>query len=59
MQLNMLRLSEFWIDKSRLFYSITAEGKNEFLKKLCLIWKRVKLLDNPVLWQVALRGTNS
>ena len=32
--LNMLRLSEFRIDKSKLFHSITAEGKNEFLKKI-------------------------
>ena len=31
-----LRLSEFLIDLSRLFYSIIAEGKIEFLKKLCL-----------------------
>ena len=35
--LNMLRISEFRIKKSTLFHSITAEGKNKFLKKLCLI----------------------
>ena len=56
--LNMLRLSEFRIDKSRLFHSITAEGKNEFLKKLCLIWKRGKLIDEFVLWGVVLIGSN-
>ena len=32
--LNMLRLLEFQKDKSRFFYSITAEGKNEFLEKI-------------------------
>ena len=57
--LNMLRLSEFRIDKSRLFHSITTEGKNEFLKILCLIWKRGKLIDDLVLWWVILIGSNS
>ena len=57
--LNMLRLSEFRIDKSRLFHSITAEEENELLKKLCLIWKSGKLIDNLVLWWVVLIGSNS
>ena len=57
--LKMLRLLEFRIDKSRLFHSIAAEGKNEFLKKLCLIWKRGKLIDDLVMWGVGLIGSNS
>ena len=32
--LNILRRSEFRIDKSRLFYSITAEGKKIFFEKI-------------------------
>ena len=55
----MLRLSEFRIDKSRLFHSITAEGKNELFKKFCLIWKRGKLIDDLMLWGVVLIGSNS
>ena len=43
---NMLRASEFRIDKYRLCHSFTAEGKNKFLRKLYLIWKRDTLLDN-------------
>ena len=57
--LNMLRLFELRIDKSRLFHSITSEGKNEFLKKLCIIWKRDKLIGDLALWGVVLIGSNS
>ena len=57
--LNMLRLLEFWIGKSRLFHSVTGEGKNEFLKQLCLIWKKGKLIGDLVLWGVVLIGSNS
>ena len=34
--LKILKLSEFRIDLSRLFYSIITEGKKEFFKKLYL-----------------------
>ena len=34
--LKRTRLSELLILLSRLFHSITVDGKNEFLKKLCL-----------------------
>ena len=34
--LKRARLSELLILLSRLFHSITEDGKNEFLKKLCL-----------------------
>ena len=57
--LNMLRLFELWIDKSRLFHSITSEGRNEFLKKLCIMWKRGKLIGDLALWGVVLIGSNS
>ena len=34
---------------SNLFHSITVDGKKEFLKKLCLVWKRVILSASLVL----------
>ena len=34
--LKVLRLFELFIDVSRLFHSIIADVKKEFLKKLCL-----------------------
>ena len=34
--LKRARLSELLILLSRLFHSITVDGKNEFLKKVCL-----------------------
>ena len=34
--LEVLRLFELFIDVSRLFHSIIADVKKEFLKKLCL-----------------------
>ena len=36
LSLKRARLSELLILLSRLFHSITEDGKNEFLKKLCL-----------------------
>ena len=43
--LKRARLSELLIILSRLFHSITEDGKNEFLKKVCLT-KKVCLILN-------------
>ena len=38
------KISEFLIFKSKLFHSMTVDGKKEFLKSLCLPLKRGMLL---------------
>ena len=47
--LKRAKLSELLILLSRLFHSITVEGKNEFLKKVCLTLNRGML---PILFLV-------
>ena len=42
--LKIIKLSELRIFGSRLFHSVTAEGKNKFWKKLCFTLKRGILL---------------
>ena len=37
--LKILRLSDFWIFLSNLFYSMTVEGRKEFLKQSCFTLK--------------------
>ena len=37
--LKLVKLSNLWSLESSLFHSVTADGKEEFLKKLCLMLK--------------------
>ena len=49
-------LSEFLRLRSKLFYSIIADGKKEFLKKLCFVLIREILLTVLVAYGVLLAG---
>ena len=48
---------EFLVFKSKLFHSMTVEGKKEFIKKLCLSLKRVILSLVLVLYPLLTLGS--
>ena len=60
LQNTFLKIAQtFWIVcivTFRLFYSITAEGKKWFLKKLYLKWKQAILLDDLAMAELVSRA---
>ena len=51
------KVLEFLVFKSKLFHSMTVEGKKEFIKKLCLSLKRVILSLVLVLYPLLTLGS--
>ena len=51
------KVLEFLVFKSKLFHSMTVEGKKEFIKKLCLSLKRVTLSLVLVLYPLLTLGS--